>query len=74
VSTLGEPFLNGYTVTYDAATGEWVAQSNTSGTVLRGKDQAEPDRARWDLVVGLADELSQILREAPGRGYSPPPR
>jgi hypothetical protein len=27
---------------------------------------------RWVLVVGLADELSQILREASYRGYSPP--
>lgn len=70
---LGEPFLNGYTTTYDAETGEWVAASNSSDTVLRGKNQAELDAARWDLVVRLADELSAILRYAPAHGYSPPP-
>jgi hypothetical protein len=71
---LGEPFLNGYTTTYDSATGEWVARSNSSGTVLRGKDQAGLDEARWDLIMSLADELAAIIRAAPARGYSPPPR
>ncbi|HEY0542014.1 MAG TPA: hypothetical protein VGD53_26855 [Actinoallomurus sp.] len=39
-----------------------------------GKDQAELDQTRWHLVVSLADELSQVLRNAPERGYSPRPR
>jgi hypothetical protein len=34
MTTLGEPLLNGYTTTYDSATGEWVARSNSSDTVL----------------------------------------
>lgn len=70
----GKPFLNGYTVEWDITTGEWVARSDSADTVLRGKNQAELDAARWNLVVSLADNLSQILREAPERGYSPPPR
>lgn len=68
------PVLSGYTVTWDVTTGQWAARSDTFGTVLRGKDQAELDAARWRLVMSLADELAQILRDAPGRGYSPPPR
>lgn len=67
----GTPILNGYAVTWDVTTGEWVARSNSSDTVLRGKNQAA---VRWDLVVSLADELSQIIRYAPQHGYSPPPR
>lgn len=43
-------------------------------TVLRGKYQAELDAAHWDFIIGLADELSQILHKATGRGYSLPPR
>jgi hypothetical protein len=70
----GTPSLNGYTVKWSVATGEWVARSNTSDTVLRGKDQDELNAARWRLIVSLADELQQILREAPERGYAPPPR
>jgi hypothetical protein len=69
---LGTPFLNGYTVTWDAGAGEWVACSNTSDTVLRGKNQAELDTARWRLVVGLAEELRAVIDAAPGLGYSPP--
>jgi hypothetical protein len=68
----GTPILNGYTVTWDVTIGEWVARSNSSDTTLHGRNQAELDAARWELVVGLADELSQILREAPECGYSPP--
>lgn len=70
----GTPFLNGYTVTWDAGAGEWEARSATSDTVLRGKNQAELDAARWRLVVGLADELRAVIDAAPGLGYSPPPR
>jgi len=70
----GTPFLNGYTVDWSVATAEWVATSDSSDTVLRGKDQAELDQTRWHLVVSLADELSQVLRNAPERGYSPRPR
>jgi hypothetical protein len=33
VTALGEPFLGGYTTTYDSRTGEWVARSNSSDTV-----------------------------------------
>lgn len=74
MSALGTPVLNGYTVTWDVTTGEWVARSDSFSTVLRGKDQAELDAARWKHVVQLADELSQIIRDAAARGYSPPPR
>jgi hypothetical protein len=70
----GKPFLNGYSVECDVTTGRWVARSNSSDTVLRGKDQAEVDKPRWTLVVSLADQLSQIIRYAPQHGYSPPPR
>jgi hypothetical protein len=73
-SVFGKPFLNGYSVEWDVTTGKWVARSNSSDTVLRGKDQAELDKARWTLVVSLADQLSQIIRYAPQHGYSPPPR
>jgi hypothetical protein len=70
----GRPTLNGYTVEWSVATGEWVATSDTYGTELRGKDQAELDAARWTLVNRLADELQQqLLKTAPLFGYSPPP-
>jgi hypothetical protein len=69
----GAPFLNGYTVGWDVTRGEWAARSNSSGTVLYGKDQAELDQARWDLIMSLADELIAIVRAAPAHGYSPPP-
>jgi hypothetical protein len=74
VSAIGTPSLNGYTVAWDADAGEWVARSNSSDTVLRGKNQGELDAARWRLVMTLADELSEIIRAAPEHGYSPPPR
>jgi hypothetical protein len=73
-SGFDRPFLNGYTVEWSVATGEWVPRSDSSDSVLRGKDQAELDAARWSLVVTLADKLSQIIRHAPQHGYSPPPR
>lgn len=73
MSFLGEPFLSGYTTTYDPDTGEWVARSNTRRYELRGKDQAELDQARWDLIVRLAEDLSEIINAAPMFGYSSPP-
>jgi hypothetical protein len=73
-SVFGKPFLNGYSVEWDVTTGTWVARSKSSDTVLRGKDQAVLDKARWTLVVSLAEQLSQIIRYAPQHGCSPPPR
>jgi hypothetical protein len=70
----GTPFLNGYTTEWDVTIGKWVATSDTYGTVLHGKDQAELDTALRAHVLELADELSAILRAAPEHGYSPPPR
>jgi hypothetical protein len=34
----GTPILNGYTVTWDVTIGEWVARSNSSDTILHGKN------------------------------------
>jgi hypothetical protein len=69
----GTPFLNGCTSSWDVTIGRWVATSDAYGTVLHGKDQAELNEALRAHVLKLADELSAILRAAPGHGYSPPP-
>jgi hypothetical protein len=68
------PILPGYSVRWDVQAGRWAATSDRFGTVLRGANQDELNEARWNLVLHLADELQQILRQAPARGYSPPPR
>lgn len=73
-SGFNTPVLPGYTVRRDEEAGEWVARSDSFGTELRGKDQRALEQARGAVVTRAAKELSQILREAPGRGYSPPPR
>lgn len=69
----GLPILPGYEVEWDEAGQEFVATNSERGTVLRGKDQAELNAARGQLVNRLADDIMQMIREAPGRGYSPPP-
>jgi hypothetical protein len=74
MNALGEPFLTGYTTIWEPEGGQWVARSNSSDTVLHGKDQAQLDAARWDLIISLADELQRIIQAAPSHGYSPPPR
>jgi hypothetical protein len=68
------PILPGYAVTWDADAREWVARSTEFETVLRGKNQAELDTARWQLALRLAEELQQIIRSAPQRCYAPAPR
>lgn len=70
----GAPSLPGYEVTWDTVARQWAAHSNSSDTVLYGKDQNALNKARMDLVMRLADELSAIIRAAPAHGYSPPPR
>jgi hypothetical protein len=68
----GAPSLPGYEVTWDTVGRQWAARSNSSDTVLYGKDQNALNKTRMDLVMRLADELSAIIRAA--HGYSPPPR
>jgi hypothetical protein len=70
----GEPYLPGYTVTWDTVGRQWEARSDTSDDVLYGKDQTALTLARCRLVMRLADELSALIRAAPEHGYSPPPR
>jgi hypothetical protein len=71
-SGMNTPVLPGYTVTWDDDRRQWAASSNTDDTVLYGVDQQELELARKRLVTRLADDLNQMIREAPGRGYSPP--
>jgi hypothetical protein len=68
------PILPGYTVCWDIRSGQWAATSDRFGTVLRGANQDELNEARWNLVLHLAGELQQIIRQAPARGHFPPPR
>lgn len=73
-SGFNTPVLPGYTVRWDEAAGEWVATSDTYGTVLRGRDQRALEAARGAVVTQLADEMYQIIRAAPLFGYSPQPQ
>jgi hypothetical protein len=66
------PFLNGYTTAWVAKAAEWVATSNTYGTVLRGTHQGEFDDALRAHVLHLAGELSQILHSGTWHGYPRP--
>lgn len=73
--SFGRPHLPGYLMEWDDHARQWVATwEKDSHYVLRGVNQAELEQARNRLVVDLADELRGILHDAPGRGYSPPPR
>jgi hypothetical protein len=73
-SAMNTPILPGYTVSWDRDAKQWAARSNTTDTVLYGANQRELELARNGVVVQLADDLNQIMREAPGRGCSPPRR
>lgn len=66
------PVLPGYDVIWDDVAKEWVAASTKYDTVLRGTTERELEWARNAIVVGLAAELREIFRQAPGLGYSPP--
>ena len=68
------PILPGYSVHWDVRAGQWAATSDRFGTVLRGANQDELNQARWDLVLRLADELQQTLRQPPARCCAPPQR
>lgn len=69
------PTLVGYKVKWDRKAGEWVAtREDDPKTVLRGKDQAALELARWQLVMRLCDELRAITNYALANGYTPPPR
>jgi hypothetical protein len=68
------PNLPGFTVTWDADAESWMAVSEVSGKILRGKTERQLELARNAVVAELADDLQQIFRDAPVFGYSPPPR
>jgi hypothetical protein len=68
------PILPGYTVRWDIRAGQWAATSDRFGTVLRGANQDELNKERWDLILRLAEELQRILRQPAVRGHFPPPR